>query len=395
MADAGTDVVIVGAGPAGGAAAILLARFGYSCLLIERRARGACKLCGEFLSPESLPILRSLSIDEGIQRASIPEIESVRVLAAEGLSWEGRLPRRGFGITRLSLEEALLRRADSLGVRILFGATARRWARDGAEGWVVDVDNGSGARFQVRARAVVGATGRDGARSTPAAPRGRFIAYQAHFDGPSLQGRVELHTFHGGYAGLIDVDGGLRNLCVMVRPGTDPQRPGTDTPETVSLSNRPDAVIARVAGSSRSFAAWIDRARRTSEWTSASVISWCPETPVLDDGTLTLGDAAGLVPPFVGDGRSIALRSAEIAAPILHEHLSGRISLHRAGATWRRAWRQEFQSRVLAARVLNGILLRPSSLSIFLRVLRAIPPLGGLAITATRGGLRVREGGRG
>lgn len=390
MAGVARDVVVVGGGPAGGAVAILLARFGLSCLLIERRPANAPRLCGEFLSPDSLPILRILSVEEEIRRLTPPLVRSVRVTAPHGICWEGQLPQPGMGISRFSLEEVILARAMSLGVEVIRGSHVRRASEREDGGWAIEVARPDGERTTMNARSVITSTGRE--RTTPGdgRARDRHIAYQAHFDGPSLQGRIELHGFRGGYAGLVDVENGRRNLCVLAKPsgdleGAQPAVPG-------GAPNRPEAILSRIAASNPHFASWSDRATRVSEWTSTSVRSSRAASPVSENGILNIGDAAGAIAPFAGNGRAMALRSAELVAPIVHEHLAGRISLRHAGTIWRQAWQREFLGRTRVAGILNEILIHPVALAAFLRLLRTIPPIGALAISLTRG--PIRDGSR-
>src|ERR1700678_1384983 len=115
------DALIIGGGPAGSTLAIALANAGRQVVLIEKSKQGQHKVCGEFLSPESLPLLRHNGIDP--ERFGAQTIHSVRVAARDVLA-EVRLPAPALSLTRRVLDEALLRRAQEAGVSLLRGYTA-------------------------------------------------------------------------------------------------------------------------------------------------------------------------------------------------------------------------------------------------------------------------------
>src|SRR5438094_4428760 len=78
------DVILRGGGLAGSAAALLLARRGVSVLLVERSRGPHHKVCGEFLSPEALPILARLGLDRTVAESGAAQIDRARIIAADG-----------------------------------------------------------------------------------------------------------------------------------------------------------------------------------------------------------------------------------------------------------------------------------------------------------------------
>ncbi|MEJ1976342.1 MAG: FAD-dependent monooxygenase [Acetobacteraceae bacterium] len=123
-----SPVVVAGGGPAGAAAACLLARAGRPVMLLERDAGPRHKICGEFLSREALVYLGGLGIDvAALGAADIPAMRLVH----RGRAAESALPFRGAGLSRLALDEALLRRAESLGAAVHRGVRVRSVAEGG------------------------------------------------------------------------------------------------------------------------------------------------------------------------------------------------------------------------------------------------------------------------
>ncbi len=374
------EIAVVGGGPAGAAAAIFLARLGRSCAVLERSRPGSAKLCGEFLSPDAFPLLRATGVHDELASLAPPEVDRVRIIGPGGRSWESLLPAAGWGLSRDALDESLLARAASEGVRVLRGFTVRRWIGAGLGETVVEATGVDGA-LRIGARAVLLATGKASALATGAPEIGpsRLLAFQAHHEGPTLGSRVELHAFAGGYVGLIDLEGGRRNLCMLVR-------------RDVAGPMRPETALAEGSRSSPSLAAWLARARRVAPWTSTPRIELSRTDPVPIDGPIRLGDAAGLLAPLLGDGRSMALRSAQIAAPIVFDFLRGRLDGASARDAYREAWHAEFDRRIRAGRLLHSLLVHPAALGASLAVLSRIPSLGRIAIQGTRGPTGVIHG---
>src|SRR5215471_11357957 len=109
------DVVIVGAGPAGSAAAIMLARHGRSVAILDKEKFPREKLCGDFINPANWPTFRQLGVAEELLAASRERISEFRItshLGAEArvsLPTSGDGPAYGMGLRRSSLDAILLR----------------------------------------------------------------------------------------------------------------------------------------------------------------------------------------------------------------------------------------------------------------------------------------------
>ena len=114
--------VIIGGGPAGATAAILLARAGRAVTLIERNAGPTDKVCGDFLSAEAIEAIAALGVD--IAALAPSQITNVRLVHGKR-SATARLPFPALGLTRRALDEALLRQAELSGATILRGCSVR------------------------------------------------------------------------------------------------------------------------------------------------------------------------------------------------------------------------------------------------------------------------------
>ncbi len=275
--------VIVGGGPAGSAAAIVLAQAGAAPLVLERSTGPHDKVCGDFLSGEAGAMLDRLGV--GPDRLGAVPVKWVRLVRG-GQSVTAPLPFPAWSVSRRVLDEALLQRAAACGAEVVRGETIRAVQSDGTiERAVGGVIRGT----------VFLATGKHDLRGS-ARPRDRrmvgFKTYvrlaQAQFD--ALAGGVEIVLLPGGYAGLQNVEDGRTVLCWLARGGD--ARACLAHPHVAArlegASAMPDRLLS-VAGMPYGFLA-----------------------PPAD--FFRLGDQAAVIPSFAGAGVAIALISGAAAA---------------------------------------------------------------------------------
>jgi len=296
------DALIVGGGLAGGALAAALAEAGRAVILLEREAGPHDKVCGEFLSREAILYLNALGIDPVALGAC--RIHSLRLSAGTGVATV-KLPFPALSLTRRALDHALLRRAAEVGAEIRLGARVQSLDDDGGA-WRARLSGGE----EIRAPAAFLATGKHDLRGWPRSP-GRqpdLIGFKVHMrlatpQAAELAGHVELTLFRGGYAGLEPVEGGMANLCLLVRRG-----------RYAALGQQWDALIAAMRADNMLLARRLDGAEPC--WDRPLAVSSIPYGHVRrnSDGLWRLGDQAAVIPSFAGDGMSIALHSARLAA---------------------------------------------------------------------------------
>jgi len=335
------EVMVVGGGLAGSAAAIGLARAGRDVVLLERESQAQHKVCGEFLSQEALKYLNCLGV--GVAGVGGVPIRAVRLACQAGIS-EAELPFRAMSVTRRRLDEELLLLAATAGVRVVRGCRVQGLERDGA-GWRAVIDGAA----PVVAGAAFLATGKHDVRGR-ARPKGKqtdLVAFKMYWrlapeQAAALEGHVELMLYRGGYAGLQPVEGGAANLCCLVKR-VELQRLGGGWDRLLEAMRQQCGLLReRLLGAQ----ALLER---------PLAVAAIPYGYVRDtsDGVWALGDQAAVIPSFTGDGMSIALHSGCLAAAM---YLQGQTA-----EQFQERLRGEISGQVaVATMVSRGLVWRPS-----------------------------------
>ena len=341
------DVLIVGAGPAGAVAAIVLARAGLSVQLLDRAQFPRDKLCGDTINPGALSILDRLGLGIEVRRRSLP-VTGMTVTGPGGASVSADYGNhlRGAAILRRDLDQMLVDAAIAAGADFVPGVRVR--APVISAGTVIGVRAGTDRVHEFRARVTIAADGRHSslafvlnlARLSLAPRRWAFGAYFSGVEG--LSSRGEMHIRPDGYIGVAPLPGGLTNVCVVR--------------EVFRLK----AIIAETIANDPVLRDRFTHARQVSTLSSLGPLavdgleSGCP-------GLLLAGDAAGFVDPMTGDGLRFAFRGGELAAEAaLAEVESGQPAFARL----RRSRAHEFRGKWRLNRALRSLVASPRGVAL-------------------------------
>jgi menaquinone-9 beta-reductase len=380
------NALIIGAGPAGSAAAILLARAGWSVALVERQRFPRRKVCGECIAASNLPLLEALGIGPAFDSAAGPELHRVALMIGDR-QFVADLPqaahekfRWGRALGRETLDTLLVEQAASMGVTVL-----QPWSAEAMEGhaggWRCALRSlDAGGAMTVHSQVAIAANG--SWESRPSRGSGvhkrssaDLFAFKANFRNASLAaGLLPILSFQGGYGGMVVADDGATTLAGCIR------------------RDRLSSIRRTLPGvrAGEAFEFWVRRqcagvddalrvALRDGRWLSAGPID--PGTRLRSsDQVFRIGNAAGEAHPIIGEGISMALQSAWLLCEQLLD--DGR-RVDADEASWQREagrryevqWRHHFGARLRLAAAFAELAMRPALATPLLPLLSAWPQL--------------------
>lgn len=376
------DALIVGAGPAGSTAALVLARAGWRVAVVEKASFPRRKVCGEYVSPASWPLLHELGAATALLELAGPPILQVglyageTVLAADMPRARGETAQWGRALGREHLDTLLLEHASRAGAEVFQPWTATQLAPTprGFACRIAAVQ--SDAAHDLQARIVIAAHGSWEPGTLPTQEPRRpalasdLLGFKAHFrDAPLPSSLMPLILFPGGYGGLVRTDGARVSLSCCIRRDVLEQ-----ARRKRGNARAGEALQAHVAESCRGVREALRGATREGPWLAAG-----PVRPGFRagagfraghaNGLFAIGNAAGEAHPIVAEGIGMAIQSAILLAEIL---LSRRKS---AAREYERAWRDNFAPRVRAAALFARLMTNPAGASATVALLKAFPSI--------------------
>ncbi len=349
--------LIVGGGPAGSSAAIVLARHGIPATLIERDREVHDAICGGFMSWRTLAMLKTIGIE--------PEGHAVSTLAifAGGRIARSRLPGRAIGLSRRSLDGMIRDAAATQGAGVELGVAVREISAGKvhvADGAILRND----AIFLASGKHDVRGLARPRQDTDPALGLRIRIPPDPRL-GVLIGDAIELHLFDRGYVGLVLQEDGSANLCLAVRksrlaeaggqPGQLLKQIGNGTPlgDRLAFADvmAPDAIAAVPYG-----------------WRTGATLP----------GLFRLGDQAAVIPSLAGEGIGIAIASGIAAADA---YIRGGAA---AAVDYQRTFAGRTRRPVTIANALWHAAERPPLARLAMPVVAGFPGLANLAATLTR-----------
>jgi flavin-dependent dehydrogenase len=352
-----TDVIVVGAGPAGAATAILFAERGFDVLVLDRAVFPRPKLCGEYLSPEAARVLDRLGVLKALDTAGAVPLAGMRITAADGRVVTGRYgpvgPWRPYrehamAVPREVLDTLLAERLRALPIDFRERVRVSDVVVEGGQVVGVDAVDAAGTTRRLRAKLVVGADGRAsvvahrlGLRSEHRLKRMALVTYVAGLEADQLG---EIFVDPPDYAILNPVAPDRVNMSLVV-PLRDAAR----------FSDRLDAFFAARVKHLPHLARRVASGDIVARVRALGPLAYRVREPHVG-GVVLVGDAAGFYDPFTGEGVFAGLRGAELAVESVTDALrAGDCSAVALGAHTR-ARRALFAGKERLARVLQLVI---------------------------------------
>jgi len=337
------NVIVVGGGLAGLIASIRLVRSGIACTLIEKKNYPFHRVCGEYISNETLPFLKRESLFS--ETLSPPAINQFQLSSVNGKSTKLSLDSGGFGISRFTLDNFLYQKALHEGVNVIVEQEVESvFFLDDEDMFTVKTP-----RQEFSASLVIGAFGKR-SRMDNTLKRG-FIQKRSPYVGVKYHIRtnhpdnlIGLHNFNGGYCGISNIEDGKTNLCYLVQRKQVKRFKGIrDMEETVLFQNP----FLKSIFHSADFL--FDNPETINE------ISFETKEPVLNH-ILMAGDAAGMIAPLCGNGMAMAIHTGKIVSDLIVQAVAESRSRAWLEAAYADRWTSTFAGRLRTGRLIQNYL---------------------------------------
>ena len=323
--DSDYDVIVCGAGPSGSSCAAFLSDARLKVLLIDKATFPREKTCGDAISDKSYSLLSKLGISKQVALKAKSPFSAIILSSPSGASIRMELPSRdglppGFVLPRELFDNIVFKNAKSKAfVTAIEGAEAIDVIRDSLSGFVngVAVKMPDGSEKKFACKILVGA---DGANSVIAHKLGfavndekhRSIAVRQYWSGVKCQqDAIELHFLKSvlpGYFWIFPMSGGIVNVGI-----------GMVSRDVKNGKINMEELLGRIIKTELSISGRFAQAKPAGPLRGWTLPLASMHRKNCADGALLIGDAAGLVDPFTGEGVGNALTSGLIASQVISD----------------------------------------------------------------------------
>ena len=372
------DIAIIGGGPAGSSAAILLSKKGYSVTIIEKKSFPREVLCGEFISKEVVEFLIENSLYEEFLKLNPNPISSFRFSGENGKDLFASLKFPAYGIKRSKLDNFLLSKARENGAEIFQPVEVKEIQKQ-TEGYLIKIKSGTGEEFTLYSKIIIAAYGkqnildknfgRDFYRVKSKLNGVKFHIDKTHFDSFNSE-EIQVYTGHNIYCGINAVDNNTITLCFLEKRD--------------KFQYSPKEHLLRLSRQNKKFNAlfnknFFDSIDKLQVYGTGNI--YFGKRDIVNEGIFYIGDSAGVIAPLVGDGIGIAVQSARLVSDILCRN---NLVHEKAGKEYQKEWGNKFLRRMLLAGIIQKIVLNNSLRNPGIRMISFFPGVLSTIIKYTR-----------
>jgi menaquinone-9 beta-reductase len=366
------DIIILGGGISGLIHANILADAGLDVLVIEKKSYPFHRVCGEYISNEALPFLKSNNLfPEELQPTHINQL----ILTTEGgKTLAEYLHLGGFGISRYSLDNFLYEQAKGKKADFSLNTTVTGVQFDNNR-FIVSTHDGR----EVEGRYVIGCFGKRSNLDRHLSRkffynRSPFVGIKYHITLPDYPSNlISLHTFEGGYCGVAPIEDGKACLCYLTEKRHLKDHGNIQMMEERVLWKNP---FLKDVFNKANFL--YDKPEVINE------ISF-ERKSVVEDHILMSGDAAGMITPLCGNGMAMAIHATKILSALIITAFKEDKDRAWLEKHYEKQWNNLFNLRLQAGRKLQNLLKHPQLANIAVQMIKSIPGVAPWVIKQTHG----------
>ncbi len=364
------QIVIVGGGLGGLIASIRLAKAGILSTVVEKKSYPFHRVCGEYISNETIPYLKSLDLFP--YELNPTSINRFLLSSIHGKSETMDLDLGGFGISRYVFDHFLYKKAKALGVTFLLNS---------------EVDNVtfSNNTFLIKTQSqnleadiVLGSFGKRSKLDIQLnrsfiQKRSPYIGVKYHLKTSHPEDLIALHNFDGGYCGMSNIEDGKTTLCYLTHRDNLRQFKNIREMEENVLFKNP---LLKFVFIHSDFL--FDKPETINE------ISFETKSPI-ENHMLMVGDAAGMITPLCGNGMAMAIHASKLASELIIEHIKNSLSREEMERRYSILWQKNFGARLWRGRQIQKLFGSPTASNIAINLAIHVKPIANGIMRSTHG----------
>jgi menaquinone-9 beta-reductase len=371
-----SDILIIGGGLAGLTCAILLQKNGFQVRLVEKKKYPFHRVCGEYISNEVLPFLKSLAL--AIEQLEYSQINRLAVTSVSGKVLNADLASGGFGISRFALDELLFKEAEKLGVEFTFDKVNEIHFQDN----LFKINTSGNQIFESAiAIATYGKRSNIDQKLNRAFfyKRSPYLGVKYHIKTDFPSDLIRLDNFKGGYCGLSKIEGDKFCFCYLSETANLKKYANIPEMEEQVLHKNP---FLREVFKNSDFL--FEKPEVINE------ISF-ERKSLVENHLIFCGDAAGMITPLCGNGMAIAIHSAKILAESITQFFNKDAHLNRSGLEqhYTSHWEKQFALRLRSGRLIQNLFGNTLVSNLAISSLNKLPSLTQALVRKTHGELLV------
>ncbi|MFM9837359.1 MAG: NAD(P)/FAD-dependent oxidoreductase [Cyclobacteriaceae bacterium] len=364
------QVIVIGGGLSGLVAANCLAKANVAVILIEKKEYPFHRVCGEYISNETIPFLKSLDLFPA--QFNPPSITRLQLTSVNGRAADLALDLGGFGISRYTFDHFLYEKAKQRGVIFYLNTE-------------VDSVRFNENKFEVKTKdktfyadVAIGSFGKRSKMDVYLErsfiqKRSPYVGVKYHIHAQHPNDLIALHNFKDGYCGISNIEDGKSTLCYLTHRNNVKRFGNIKAMEENVLYKNP--FLKSIFTNSEFL---YEKPEVINE------ISFETKSPI-DNHILMSGDAAGMITPLCGNGMAMAIHSAKVVSELVIAFSNDKITREQLEKQYAQKWHSLFTNRLWAGRQIQNLFGSEWTSNLAVNLARYSKPVANFLVGKTHG----------